>query len=494
MKKCPKCGTILDDSKKKCYMCGADLSTSASVSDFSSNFDKGIGSSITRGVDNVFNNGVDIDVNSEDMVPEDNNNGSFFSHNSASRDFFGGEINKLNSMSFGKDGFGKKTIFNKKDEGFKSKDELNKIENRKKENKDGKVRKISYSTNPSIPRKMKESIEKKKSDSSAQINNFNLENTQLKQEEVIRPEVVEEKVVDEVPDAFKSLNSFKDKENVERNKSFFDKKREKTIESRLKDNEKDERLSNETVNSAFALFNSDKKNTYNDDEKVEIDFFDSKTSSRESQFDLDRIKEQKKNPLEGFRARKEVSLTVKETTTMIFNLVCIAGFIGIMIFVYFKYIRVNNTEQLDGLQYKVPEYFELSRTDTHERFYTSKRQGNKCSFDVKSGVASDPNGYVENYFQYVKSLYASDPKAIPSIQEMRINGNTWKTQKIIFLPEEGKDANASSIIPRYSYTIITYNGSFYTLVFTNIDENTTCNEQLMVFMNSVAFIESNTKK
>ena len=101
MKKCPKCGTILDDSKKKCYMCGADLTVSASVSDFSSNFDNKIGSSITRGVDNVFNNGKDLDVDSSSIIGNNkNNNGSFFSHNSSSRDFFGGEINKLNSMTF----------------------------------------------------------------------------------------------------------------------------------------------------------------------------------------------------------------------------------------------------------------------------------------------------------------------------------------------------------------------------------------------------------
>ena len=30
MKKCPKCGTILDDSKKTCYMCGTVLQKSVS--------------------------------------------------------------------------------------------------------------------------------------------------------------------------------------------------------------------------------------------------------------------------------------------------------------------------------------------------------------------------------------------------------------------------------------------------------------------------------
>ena len=100
MKKCPKCGTILDDSKKKCYMCGANLTQSQSVKDFSSNFDRDVGAATTRVSDNVFNNGRDINVNAKDIVDgEINNNGSFFSHSSASRDYFGGEINKLNAES-----------------------------------------------------------------------------------------------------------------------------------------------------------------------------------------------------------------------------------------------------------------------------------------------------------------------------------------------------------------------------------------------------------
>lgn len=31
MKKCPKCGTVSDDSKKKCYMCGADLTKQVAI-------------------------------------------------------------------------------------------------------------------------------------------------------------------------------------------------------------------------------------------------------------------------------------------------------------------------------------------------------------------------------------------------------------------------------------------------------------------------------
>ena len=91
MKKCPKCGTILDDSKKKCYMCGAELTKKIEGS-FAENFDAKIGAQTTRSQDNVFNNGVDIKARGKDMVGR-NTNGAFFSNNSSSMGFFNNNNN-----------------------------------------------------------------------------------------------------------------------------------------------------------------------------------------------------------------------------------------------------------------------------------------------------------------------------------------------------------------------------------------------------------------
>ena len=71
MKKCPKCGTILDDSKKKCYMCGTELVDSKKDV---RNFNNDIGASISRGQDNVFNNGEDIAFKDKDLVRKNNGN------------------------------------------------------------------------------------------------------------------------------------------------------------------------------------------------------------------------------------------------------------------------------------------------------------------------------------------------------------------------------------------------------------------------------------
>ena len=77
MKKCPKCGTILDDSKKQCYMCGTNLDL-VKV-DLTEN--RQIGAVVTGGQDNVFNNGEDIKFKGKDVVKK-NNDGAYFSQDS----------------------------------------------------------------------------------------------------------------------------------------------------------------------------------------------------------------------------------------------------------------------------------------------------------------------------------------------------------------------------------------------------------------------------
>ena len=499
MKKCPKCGTVLDDSKKKCYMCGADLTASSSVSDFSSNFDERIGSSVTRGVDNVFNNGKDIDVDSSTIVGgKKNNNGSFFSHNSSSRDFFGGEINKLNSMTFDERSKPRKKINNLfGNKNLKSKDEIN-SKKQKDDNKSGKIKKISYSTNPNIPKKMQESIEESKIDNNKENNMFFPEKEEVK---TIKSNLVKEEK-EEVPEAFKAFNSFKNKND----KTSSDAEEiNRTVKDNRENNEKlslsikgEQKNTKVKRNSAFAMFNESKKSTfYNNDNSVELEISDEKKDSSSNQTDFKGLSVPSNNPFDSLKRKssftKISSFQFKEVFRTVFNFTCVICFIVLLVFVYFHFIKTDSSDQLDGLQFKVPTYFKLNRKDSHEKFYVSKQLGNVCSFEVISGTVSDPNGYVENYFQYVKSLYASDKKAIPAMQEMKINGNTWKSEKFIFLPEDGKEVSSDTVIPRYTYTVITYNGSFYIVRATNKDEDKKCHEEYMKFVNSLEFIDSNVK-
>ncbi len=97
MKKCPKCGTVLDDSKKKCYMCGADLLRS-SITNFGDSFNEQIGATMSQGQDNVFNNVSNISAKVDDVV--NGNSGVTFSQKSSSADIYQKQLNNLNSLQY----------------------------------------------------------------------------------------------------------------------------------------------------------------------------------------------------------------------------------------------------------------------------------------------------------------------------------------------------------------------------------------------------------
>ena len=98
MKKCPKCGTILDDTKKKCYMCGADLQAKPQI-DFMNGFNDQIGAAVTKSQDNIFNSVPDISVKINEVVQESNDN-AVFSNGSKPANFYKKEMDSLNSMQY----------------------------------------------------------------------------------------------------------------------------------------------------------------------------------------------------------------------------------------------------------------------------------------------------------------------------------------------------------------------------------------------------------
>ena len=131
MKKCPKCGTILDDTKKKCYMCGSDIQIKPQI-DFMNGFDDQIGAAVTKSQDNVFNSVPDISVKVHEVIEKSNNNATF-SSGSSSADFYKNEMNSLNGMQYDERTAIEKIFSN--DSRFRSKDEINAEEAMKKNKK-----------------------------------------------------------------------------------------------------------------------------------------------------------------------------------------------------------------------------------------------------------------------------------------------------------------------------------------------------------------------
>ena len=265
MKKCPKCGTILDDSKKKCYMCGTELVDSKKNV---RNFNNDIGASISRGQDNVFNNGEDIAFKDKDLVRKNNGN-VFFSQNSNSQNTFGNEIDKLNSMSYDnrsnlKKGFD--NIFSNKN--FKSKDEIN-----------GK--RVTYSTNPNIPKDMRRAMEasekpKRKSKKNDAIENNNVEtNVKTLKASSLRKEIEpEEKPIK------KNFFSKKKDSSEEKNSNLF------SSFPFLKDNNQDNANSNFSNNSNSNFMNNNQNSNTNNRNNTNSLFNHENSNSNQNKYDF----------------------------------------------------------------------------------------------------------------------------------------------------------------------------------------------------------------
>lgn len=77
MKKCPQCGTILEETKKKCYMCGAELEKRSFALDFGDTFDEQIGATVTSGQNNALNNVGSVMSGAEGTISNNANQVTF---------------------------------------------------------------------------------------------------------------------------------------------------------------------------------------------------------------------------------------------------------------------------------------------------------------------------------------------------------------------------------------------------------------------------------
>ncbi|MBO7536390.1 MAG: zinc ribbon domain-containing protein, partial [Bacilli bacterium] len=105
MKKCPKCGTVLDDSKKKCYMCGADLQRSSLT--FGDSFDSTVGATVSKNQGNAFSNvpqsqGPTPQPNPMEQASQQIQNvgGNVQNTNGFESGVFKNQMNSLNSMAY----------------------------------------------------------------------------------------------------------------------------------------------------------------------------------------------------------------------------------------------------------------------------------------------------------------------------------------------------------------------------------------------------------
>lgn len=533
MKKCPKCGTILDDSKKKCYMCGTELLDNKT--NFN-NFDNDIGASVSKGQDNVFNNGEDIAFKGKDLVRKNNNN-VFFSQNSNSQNTFGNEIDKLNSMSYDnrsnfKKGFD--NIFNNKD--FKSKDEIN-------------GRRVTYSTNPNIPKDMRKAMEasekeKRKNKKNSETPNDNAEaNVKTFKASSLRKEVEPEQ-----PAPKKSFFAKQQEPKEERNSGLFAKF------PFLNDNNNQNNQSNNFNNNNFMNNNQsygnnqnygnqsyDDNQNYNVNNNPNVNFNTNYSqnniqgynqnynqnysnqgynngnnqNNRQSKYDFGFVnderdyisQEEQKENINRFQNvtkqlnKNKAKAKPKKVTgykdnsykgdgkQMIVNLVCIIVFVGILIFVYNNFLKPKDGDDLAGLTYTLDKSFVLHSKDAFGRYYT---YDNNCSLRISYGATNDATGFVDNYLNNIADTYKRDDKATVQYDELKINDNLWTAMSILYFPTDLDTIGGVAPLPRYKYTAILNKGNFYSIIFVNAKEDATCSEKYEAFVETLDFISDNS--
>lgn len=441
MKKCPKCGTILDDVKKKCYMCGADIQVKNRL-DFMSGFDDQIGAAVTKGQDNVFNAVPDISVKINDVVNDKANKNVAVSSESSSAEFFKNEMKSLNSMQYDERTAIEKIFSN--DSRFRSKDEINAEEAMKKNSK------------------------KKGSDGgffSADVNNKNVE----KQNNNVNVEV-KSNSVEENP--FEAIN--KEKNDVVGN-NVSQQQIPQTFDNVVPSNE----VVNQNIPTNIQQVVQQpvqkvkpKKEKKNKVEKAPINWGNNLQQNSMNNFSfLQKIKSMNISP------------------SFIFNTVCFVLFATALIVMFFKF-RDDKTDKgivnIGDLNYKVSSKLKLKDESSFIKQYT---YGEGCVFRLSFGQVSDPNEYIDKYLDDINEDYSSDNGYLTQLNEMKINGNTWSEISVLQLKDNPAATGGYSPSAKYRFVTMVYNNKYYEIRYVNEDSDNSCSAMYDDLITSLEFVD-----
>lgn len=428
MKKCPKCGTILDDTKKKCYMCGSDIQLKPQI-DFMNGFDDQIGAAVTKSQDNIFNSVPDISVKVNEVVESSSNNATF-SSGSKPADFFKNEMNNLNSMQYDERTAIEKIFSN--DSRFRNKDEIN-AEDAMKKNR----RKID--DNPFF---------------SADDLVNNKKNNKTNQPEIM-------------PNAVSSNNA---PEVMPQNNVVPQMQQPAVMETPQINAQP---VMQQDVSQVQSVKKEKKKKEKVKKDKPAINWGNNL---------------QKNNNGEGFSFFKNKSFQkFNISASFIFNTICFVLFASALIVMYFKFRtdpEKSGYVSMGGLNYKIDSDFKLKTDDKFSKYYT---HGDNCVVRISYGETSDANGFVDNYFKDVQSVYSSEEGYITQKNEMKINNNTWTEITVAELIDNPANIGGYSVSAKYRFVTMVYKGNFYEIRYVNLENSNECSAMYDNLLDSLEF-------
>ena len=430
MRKCPKCGTILDDTKKKCYMCGSDIQLKPQI-DFMNGFDDQIGATVTKSQDNVFNSVPDISVKVQEVIEKSNNSATFTS-GSTSADFFKNEMNNLNSMQYDERTAIEKIFSN--DSRFRSKDEIN-AEEAMKKNKKGSVEDNPFFSADDL-------VTNKKNNKSTPVEIMpnlplsNQNNFEQPHQNVVMPQTQQIPVV--VPHPIVAAPPIQQVEQQSQPK--VKKKKEKTKKDKPAINWGNN-LSKGSGGNPLSLFK---------------DKFSNKTNLSPS---------------------------------FIFNTICFVLFASALIFMYFKFRSdpsKNGDILIGDLSYTINSKFKLKNDHRTTKLY---HYGDRCTIRVSYGIPEDSIDFIDNYFKNVQNEYTSEKGYINQMNEMKINGNEWSEITVAKLEENPASNGGYGLTAKFRFVTILYKNNYYEIRYVNSDDDNTCSAMYDELIESLEFVE-----
>lgn len=434
MKRCPKCGTVLDDDKKRCYMCGADLLRS-SITQFGESFDAQIGATVSTSQDNVFNNVDNINANLNDAVGNANPDTSTYTSSGA--DFYNNNgLDGLNSMQYDN-----RTAIEKIFSGnqrFKSKSEINaEVAMKKRQNV---IPVVNTSETPN----------------SNQVNNLNTFNNTNS-----IPTINNTGSVNEGMEQNPFANTGVGNTNVGPVNQEFT--------GMMNVNKQD--IMPPLTNSPVTTEN-DNGDTGLQDKPVKKKIEMPKISWG------DNLKNSTKDKVNfGGNFKIDVGLIV--------NTACFIVFIIGVVIVYFKVIKPKEDISISfgGLSYKMNEKFILKEDMNNRRYY---KYGENCSLQVSFGTSTSTT-YIDDYFEEVKNSYTEDNGYFTQRSNIDIQGNKWEALEVLQIANS--ELYGESVQPKvkYRYVSIIYKNNYYHINYANTDSNTECSAMYDEMLNSMEF-------
>ena len=462
MQKCANCGTILDDSKVVCYMCGASL---------------------VEKDEEILDN---FDMSLNDLTKE--NSQSFDFENNA--DNMGSGLNTLNSNSQKDNNYSE--IESLDETGF---DSINNNHNL-----------VDFDQKNSVVSE----VEQPNSLDNNQLNIYDTIN-QNKQDGSYNDSLVsfsqDEKNINDVGqtnnlsdnqfNSYDNVNSF----NQGNQFSSYDNDMVNLVqyESKIDDVGQTNNLSDNQFNSYDNVNNFNQGNQFSNYENNvnsfeqnnnvynnvnygdNFTFFNNQNTNNSSVSNSFYYETQKNNNMQTWDENVAYNSysAKKSSSALIFNFISLAVFLGVLVFVYFKFIKKDvNYVQFNNLSYNEPSSFNKKR-DGKNISYSKKNCIIKLNYE-NSGVDSQ---YITKYFDGIIESKSKEKNLSFQFIDLKINSNLWTGLNVILVD----DKNLNSLKEKERYISILYSGNVYNISYYNNSFSEECTNDFDEMLGSLEF-------